>query len=240
MTGFGKFLVGTAGASLLAWGTHHFTGDDYINGLEADGKAVLTEGGYDGVAMEWKRNPLTRGAVLSGVSDPAKRAEIEAAMAAKGIPHISWEGEADAPADGDAGAVATDAAVADCQSGVDGIMEGQTINFKSGSAYMGDDSLGLVSKLAEKIAACEGMNVAVGGHTDATGSAEVNDKLSQARADAVAAALTEKGVDASRITAKGYGSTLPKVEGAGASEENRRIEFVLSNGAADAGSEGEE
>ncbi len=247
MTGFGKFLVGGAVASLLAWGTHHFTGDDYINGLEAEGKAVLSDGGFDGVSMEWARDPLTRGATLSGVSDPAKRAEIEAAMAAKGIPHITWEGEADAPAgvgsgegaDGDQAAAPLDPAVVECQSGIDGIMEGQAINFRSGSAYMGEGSLALVGKLAEKISACEGMSVAVGGHTDATGSAEVNDRLSQARADAVAAALAEKGVDAARITATGFGSSQPKVEGAGANEVNRRIEFTLSNGAVGAGLEGE-
>ncbi len=244
MTGFGKFLVGGAVASLLAWGTHHFTGDDYINGLEADGKAVLADGGFDGVSMEWTRDPLTRGATLSGVSDPAKRAEIEAAMAAKGIPHITWEGEADAPADdgsgeGDQAAAPLDPAVVECQSGIDGIMEGQTINFRTGSAYMGEGSLALIGKLAEKISACEGMSVAVGGHTDATGSAEVNDRLSQARADAVAAALAEKGVDAARITAKGFGSSQPKVEGAGANEANRRIEFTLSNGATSDSSEEE-
>ena len=241
MTGFAKFLIGAAGASLLAWGNNHLNGEKYIDGLEADGKAALSEGGFDGVAMAWKRNPLTRGATLSGVSDPEQRKEIEKALAAKNIDHITWEGDADAPADGaGAGEGASEEAVANCQSDVDGIMEGKTINFRSGSAFMGEDSKGLVDSLAETLAACDGMTVAVGGHTDATGSAEVNQILSQERADVVAAALAERGVDAARISAKGFGSSQPKVEGAGANAENRRIEFTLSSGAAAATEEGGE
>lgn len=245
MTGFAKFLIGAGGASLLAIASHYASGDDYINGLEAQGKAALTEAGYDGVSLTLNRDPLERGATLNGVSDPAERATIEGALAAKGIRYVAWEGEADdgageANAGAQASMGASDEAVADCQAGVDTIMEGQTINFKSGSAYIGDDSTALVKKLAESLTACDGMTVAVGGHTDATGSAEANQILSQERADRVAAALAKNGVDAARVSATGFGSAQPKVPGDGANEANRRIEFTLSNGSDAAGVEGEE
>jgi outer membrane protein OmpA-like peptidoglycan-associated protein len=51
----------------------------------------------------------------------------------------------------------------------------------------------------------------VEGHTDNSGSAEHNLKLSQERADAVAAWLTSHGVPATRLTTKGFGQTKPLV-----------------------------
>ena len=72
---------------------------------------------------------------------------------------------------------------------------------------------------------------AVEGHTDSTGSKRINESLSQKRAESVMNYLTKKGVDASRLTAKGYGSANPvdsnKTRAGRAN--NRRVEIKLTN-----------
>lgn len=71
--------------------------------------------------------------------------------------------------------------------------------------------------------------VLVKGYADVTGPAEYNVKLSQRRADAVAAYLVKEGVCKKKITAKGYGATTSfdaKETPAGRSQ-NRRVEIVV-------------
>jgi outer membrane protein OmpA-like peptidoglycan-associated protein len=69
------------------------------------------------------------------------------------------------------------------------------------------------------------------GHTDNVGDAKANLRLSQERADAVAAYLIKKGVNENRIRTAGYGSSRPvstdnSTEG---HQLNRRVEFVITN-----------
>jgi OOP family OmpA-OmpF porin len=69
------------------------------------------------------------------------------------------------------------------------------------------------------------------GHTDADGGKDINLKLSQARADSVRSYITSKfGIDNSRLTAKGYGSTKPVASNKTTSgkSKNRRIEALFS------------
>jgi outer membrane protein OmpA-like peptidoglycan-associated protein len=68
----------------------------------------------------------------------------------------------------------------------------------------------------------------IGGYTDSDGDDAYNMTLSQQRADAVKTQLTSMGIDASRLTTKGYGETKPisdnkTPEG---KANNRRVEFV--------------
>ncbi len=67
------------------------------------------------------------------------------------------------------------------------------------------------------------------GHTDSTGRAAKNMKLSQARAEAVAAWLVAHDIDAMRLTPVGLGATRPLVENTTAENRavNRRTEFHL-------------
>jgi outer membrane protein OmpA-like peptidoglycan-associated protein len=78
--------------------------------------------------------------------------------------------------------------------------------------------------------------VEVGGHTDNAGIADQNRKLSQKRAEAVVKYLVGKGIDASRLTPKGYGPDKPIDDNKNAKgrQKNRRVEFnILKNQAKD-------
>ncbi len=72
-----------------------------------------------------------------------------------------------------------------------------------------------------------GIEVEIQGHTDNRGAAEMNRKLSERRAAAVYNYLIEKGIDADRLSYKGYGETDPVAsnETAAGRAENRRVEI---------------
>lgn len=68
------------------------------------------------------------------------------------------------------------------------------------------------------------------GHTDDKGTDEYNDGLSQRRADAVRAFIISAGIEASRLTAKGYGKRRPMVRGTTDEirQQNRRVEMKIT------------
>lgn len=73
--------------------------------------------------------------------------------------------------------------------------------------------------------------VTIDGHTDNSGTDEINDPLSQARVDNVKAYLVEKGIDPSRIIARGHGSHQPLVPNTSKENmaKNRRTEVRLAH-----------
>ncbi len=73
--------------------------------------------------------------------------------------------------------------------------------------------------------------VQIEGFTDNQGSDDYNLELSQKRADAVAMAIIQRGIDAQRVRAMGYGEEFPKASNtdAGSRQLNRRVEIVVSN-----------
>lgn len=241
-----KIIIGAVGTSLLAWGAHSAigTGEQFVDRLETRGNTALQDGGFAGVDLAVKNDPvLTRTIVLSG--DESKKEEaIAAVKQVPGVGRVIWAGDEEG-GDGDA-APASAEAVAECQSNVDELMAGKTINFKSGSAYMAADSNAIVNDVVAALKPCSGMSITVEGHTDLTGSAQINKTLSQARADAVMAELVKGGIDADRVAAQGFGSEQPLENAmtAAANAKNRRTVFKLSSAgevaADDAAKEGEE
>jgi outer membrane protein OmpA-like peptidoglycan-associated protein len=105
------------------------------------------------------------------------------------------------------------------------------VNFKPGSSELTADS---ESKLAQFATALKDPSLArrrfeIGGHTDASGSAEKNLALSQARAESVKSFLVKQGVDASRLQARGYGAEGLAVPDQPRDPRNRRVEARLLN-----------
>ena len=108
-------------------------------------------------------------------------------------------------------------------------LEGQSIRFAVGSAAIEAGSDPLLEAITTLAKSCPG-EFSVEGHTDDTGNAPGNQRLSQLRAEAVVAALERRGLESSRMTALGFGSTRPKAPGFSddARALNRRIEFRFS------------
>ena len=77
-------------------------------------------------------------------------------------------------------------------------------------------------------------SVAIEGHTDDVGSLDMNQALSQHRADAVKTYLTQHGIQFMRLTAAGMGETQPVADNLSASgrQQNRRVEVIIKNAAA--------
>lgn len=73
------------------------------------------------------------------------------------------------------------------------------------------------------------LKIEISGHTDNTGSAKLNNSLSQDRAQAVVDYLKGKGIATSRMTAKGYGSAKPIASNKtnDGRQSNRRTEFEI-------------
>lgn len=102
--------------------------------------------------------------------------------------------------------------------------------FQSGKYALSQDAQLRLAKLTGIIQAHPGLNLAIEGHTDTTGSADFNMKLSQQRADAVRQFLISQGLSPDTITAKGLGQENPVADNSTAAGRklNRRVEIIVS------------
>ena len=85
-----------------------------------------------------------------------------------------------------------------------------------------------LDEIASLLKIDQSLKLEISGHTDNTGSAEHNQKLSEGRAQAVVAALVKTyGIDATRLTAAGFGDTRPVADNGAESgrAKNRRVEL---------------
>lgn len=82
-----------------------------------------------------------------------------------------------------------------------------TVHFDTGKATLTRSSQPIIDEAAKAIlGAPAGARIEVAGHTDNQGNAEINQKLSEQRAEAVRAALIARGVPGDRLVARGFGS----------------------------------
>ena len=102
------------------------------------------------------------------------------------------------------------------------------INFDVNKAIIKPESMGELNAILKYLNETPGSRFEIGGYTDSDGGDAPNLMLSQKRADAVKTQLISMGVDASRLTAKGYGKTKPIADNTtfDGKAQNRRVEFV--------------
>ena len=106
----------------------------------------------------------------------------------------------------------------------------QGIEFETGKATIKKKSFPLLDQIAAIFIENSNYIIEVQGHTDNTGKAEMNKKLSDQRANSVMDYLVKKGVDAQRMTAHGYGMEMPIADNKtkAGRQKNRRVEFKIS------------
>jgi OmpA-OmpF porin, OOP family len=102
------------------------------------------------------------------------------------------------------------------------------INFDIDKAIIRPESMGTLNMIAAVLKDNPELKFEVDGHTDNSGASAHNLTLSQQRAEAVKTQLVSMGIDAARLTAKGFGDSKPagdnnSLEG---KANNRRVEFV--------------
>ena len=102
-----------------------------------------------------------------------------------------------------------------------------TTLYDSNSSYMKAEAYPLLDEVAIILEKNPEMKVEVQGHTDNKGTAEYNQWLSEKRAQRVKDYLVSKGIDPSRLEAKGYGLTQPVASNATVEgrAQNRRVEL---------------
>ena len=105
-------------------------------------------------------------------------------------------------------------------------------SFKSGGSEIESSNFVMLNKITDAIKRFPNADVVVSGHTDATGSAELNLALSKARAEVVANFITQVSeIENSRVTFTGFGKDKPVAsnETPEGRAENRRVEILIVN-----------
>jgi OmpA-OmpF porin, OOP family len=112
---------------------------------------------------------------------------------------------------------------------IDDALKNRIIEFESGSAVLVETGTKILDEMVVALNKVQGKNVKIIGHTDSSGHAQKNLQLSQARADAVKQYLIAKGIQQTRLTTAGLGSSKPVADNTTPEgrKKNRRIEFEV-------------
>jgi len=96
-----------------------------------------------------------------------------------------------------------------CAAGLADLTGKYNILFRSGSADLRPKHAKFLDAVAALSKSCEVMTIVIGGHSDYTGGEHLNQVLSEDRAEAVRAALVERGVDAKQLETRAYSYRQP-------------------------------
>jgi outer membrane protein OmpA-like peptidoglycan-associated protein len=102
------------------------------------------------------------------------------------------------------------------------------INFETGKSDIKPESQQIVDQIVEMLKQNSDLKISIEGHTDNVGSDKSNKVLSENRAKSVMNALVSAGIEKSRLSSKGWGSTKPIADNSTEDGrfKNRRVEIV--------------
>ncbi|WP_296762270.1 OmpA family protein [Sediminimonas sp.] len=117
----------------------------------------------------------------------------------------------------------------ECVADINAILAENKISFEPGSTTPDAAAAGVISDIADVLKECGEIRLEISGHTDSQGRAEMNQRLSKARAQAVLNALRARRILTGSFVARGYGEEQPIADNdtEEGREANRRIEFRL-------------
>ena len=195
--------------------TKDFGLDEGVRKLEEAASVSIIPSGTVTFDFIFQRAPSARGA-------QAAAAEQVAAAAPQRAPPAQPE------------SVALETAVFDteaCVGRFEILSRSGNINFDSGSARLDMRNSPLLDSIVDIVNRCPGMVIEVAGHTDSDGAAEMNQRLSEARARSVSQYLMVQGIPPARIVSIGHGQTRPIAPNDSAANKlrNRRIEFAVAD-----------
>ncbi|MCQ2187099.1 MAG: OmpA family protein [Bacteroidales bacterium] len=104
------------------------------------------------------------------------------------------------------------------------------ILFDTNKSTLSADAKTQLKTFAQQMQDLPDTQITVYGHTDNTGTAEVNERISKQRADAVTAQLTANGIDKARIVSEGksFNEPVASNDTAEGRAQNRRVEVYIS------------
>lgn len=115
------------------------------------------------------------------------------------------------------------------QEQINTALENNGIMFQRMSYNVTTQSQNTIEKIAQILIQNPHIKIEIAGHTDAKGDDSFNQMISEQRANSVKNLLKALGVEENRLSAKGYGETMPLVpnDKEGYSLTNRRVEFNI-------------
>lgn len=227
-----KLLIGILGVAMVTWlslqpfGQAAAIADD----LEQRATEALATQDAEDVTISVQTDPVRRTIALDGDVDNERRGVLrDAVMAVSGVSSVVWT-TPEAPET----AAADTSAAESCRDTVTAAIGDERIQFRSGSPYLNPAARRLLDRIAEAAGDCQGIRIAITGHANASGSANVNNEMSAFRATTARDALVERGLPAGMLTTEGRGSREP-LGGNPGDPANRRVEFTVTLADTEAG-----